>query len=42
MKIKTITIISLTILFLMSCSATKKAPRKCDGKKGIRTNMGTM
>jgi len=42
MKLKTIIILSLTVLFLASCSATKKAPRKCNGKKGIRTNMGTM
>jgi len=42
MNFKKISVITLTVLFLASCSATKKAPRKCNGKKGIRTNMGTM
>ena len=29
------------VLFLMSCSSNKQA-RKCNGERGIKTNMGTM
>lgn len=42
MHIKKGIIFGLVILFLASCSATKKAPRKCDGRKGVKTRMGTM
>ena len=39
MKIKIIVgLVFCSLLFLSSCSTTKK----CDGSKGIKTNMGTM
>ncbi|MCT4581947.1 MAG: hypothetical protein N4A35_11050 [Flavobacteriales bacterium] len=42
MNIKKGIILGLITLFLASCSASKKAPRKCDGRKGVKTRMGTM
>lgn len=41
MIIKKGIIFGLIVLFLASC-AVRKAPRKCDGKKGVKTRMGTM
>lgn len=42
MNVKKSIVFGLVVLFLASCSATKKAPRKCDGRKGVKTSMGTM
>jgi hypothetical protein len=30
------------LLFLASCSASQKTPKKCNGKRGVNTPMGTM
>lgn len=39
MKVKIILALTFaSLLFLSSCSTTKK----CDGSKGVKTNMGTM
>jgi len=39
MKVKFIlAFVFCSLLFLSSCSTTKK----CDGSKGVKTNMGTM
>jgi PBP1b-binding outer membrane lipoprotein LpoB len=45
MKTKKSTLISVALLAMflvgMSC-ASAKGPKKCDGKRGQKTNMGTM
>lgn len=42
-KVKVFKIIAIVglIMFLMSCTSQKYA-RKCNGKKGVKTNMGIL